>query len=209
MGRRAMGYEERLETGSGSIWARRCWEEIKGREGVKGSRWEEERKDFYKERGVAVEWVKRRREEGREIRGEIEERDKEVQQQERFERVQKSRWNKWYKEIGKIGLPRYLREGRKEERMIRIARFRLGNEMREGRFWEGEEKRRCRICEGEEESWEHVVEVCMGGGEMGGREGIRGILKDDGRGDGWMKRLQERRREVEGRRGGDGRRRTD
>jgi len=53
--------------------------------------------------------------------------------------------------------------------MIRVARFRLGNEMREGKYWEDEEKRRCRICEWEEETWEHVVEVCMreGDGEKG------------------------------------------
>jgi len=37
-------------------------------------------------------------------------------------------------------MPRYLREKRKEERMIRVARFRLGNEMREGKYWEDEER---------------------------------------------------------------------
>lgn len=35
----------------------------------------------------------------------IKERDIEVQ--ERFERVQKSKWNRWYKEIRTIELPRY------------------------------------------------------------------------------------------------------
>lgn len=35
----------------------------------------------------------------------IKERDIEVQ--ERFEKVQKSKWNGWYKEIRTIGLPRY------------------------------------------------------------------------------------------------------
>jgi len=45
-----------------------------------------------------------------------------------------------------LGIPKYLKEKRKEERMIRMARFRLGNVMREGRYWEGEERRRCRLC---------------------------------------------------------------
>jgi len=60
-----------------------------------------------------------------------------------------------------------LKEKRKEEKMIRVARFRLGNEMREGRYWEREEKRRCRLCGWAEETWEHVVEVCMREGEEG------------------------------------------
>lgn len=30
----------------------------------------------------------------------------------------------------------------------RIARFRMGNEMRESRYWEEEEKRSCRLCGG-------------------------------------------------------------
>jgi len=79
LGKRAMGYEEKLERGEGSEWARRCWEEIKKRGEERGSRWEEQRKEFYRIRGVSVEWVKRSREEGREIRGEIEEGDREVQ----------------------------------------------------------------------------------------------------------------------------------
>lgn len=64
--------------------------------------------------------------------------------------------------------------------MTLIARFRLGSEMKEGRYWEGEEKRRCRICGWAKESWEHVVEVCMGEGKGGGKEEILEILEDDG-----------------------------
>lgn len=42
---------------------------------------------------MSVEWIRRQREEAREVSEETEKRDIEVQQQERFERVQKSRWN--------------------------------------------------------------------------------------------------------------------
>jgi len=68
---------------------------------------------------VSVEWIRRQGEKGREGRGEIEERDVEVQQQERFERVQKSRWNVWYKKVRVLEVPKYLREKGKEGRMIR------------------------------------------------------------------------------------------
>lgn len=124
--------------------------------------------------------MRRRRAEGREGREEIEGRDIEMQQQEKFERVQKSKWNR-YKEMRVLGIPKYLKEKRKEGRMIRVARFRLESEMREGRYWEGEERRRCRICGWAEETLEHVVEVCMEEGEEGGRVKILKILEEDGR----------------------------
>lgn len=53
----------------------------------------------------------------------MEERDREVQQQERDERIQKSRWNKWYKKLRTLGMPKYLKEVRKEKKMIRAAKF--------------------------------------------------------------------------------------
>jgi len=207
MGRRAIAYEEKLERGEGTLWARRCWEEIKERGNRRGSVWEEQRKSFYEERGVSVEWVRGQRERGVEVREVVEQRDKEIQQQERFERIQRSRWNRWYKEIRTLGMPRYLKEKWKEERMIRVARFRLGNEMREGKYWEEEEKRRCRICGWEEETWEHVVEICMREGDEGGREKILRILDDSGNGEKWMRKLQERRNGVS--EGGGGRERED
>lgn len=70
----------------------------------------------------------------------------EVQQQERYEKIKKSKWNRWYKKVRTIGLSRYLKERGEEGKIIRVARFRIENEMREGRYWERED-RRCRLCE--------------------------------------------------------------
>lgn len=44
--------------------------------------------------------------------------------------------------------------------MSKIARFKLGNEIREGKYWKGDEERRCRLCGMESESWEHLLERC-------------------------------------------------
>lgn len=66
-----------------------------------------------------------------------------------------------------LSIPKYLKENRKEGSMIRVARFRLESEMREGRYWERERRSMCRICGWAEETWEHVMEVCMGEGEEG------------------------------------------
>ena len=56
-GRRAWDFEMRLEEGRGSALARKCWEEIKKREGKEGrvSAWEEERRGFFKEVGLEIE----------------------------------------------------------------------------------------------------------------------------------------------------------
>lgn len=94
-------------------------------------------------------------------------------------------------------MPKYLREGRKEEKMIRIARFKLESELRGERYCEEKEKRKCRICGWEEKTWEHLIGRCMRGEEKGGRERILEILDENGRGEGWMKRLQKRRKEEE------------
>lgn len=97
------------------------------------------------------------------------------------------------------GLPRYLRSGKKDEGMRLIARFRLGNEMREGRYWESEDERACRICGREEESWEHVLERCVDGGNVHEREEVLKVLNESGKGYEWMKGLTEYRNEKMGR----------
>lgn len=44
------------------------------------------------------------------------------------------------KRTGNTGL---LKQGLEESRWQRVARYRLGSELRGGRYWEGEEKRVC------------------------------------------------------------------
>ncbi|XP_046142809.1 golgin subfamily A member 6-like protein 6 [Osmia bicornis bicornis] len=94
---------------------------------------------------------------------EIEEKDRQIQEEERWERIMESRYNKWYKMIKEPGIPRYLEKGWREERWRRMARFRLGNEIKESEYWEKEDKRKCRVCGWEEETWEHIWERCARG----------------------------------------------
>jgi len=71
------------------------------------------------------------------------------------------RYNKWYKEVKDRGIPGYLKKGWGESRWSRVARFRLGNEVKERKHWKEEERKICRLCGGEEvETWEHVWERC-------------------------------------------------
>lgn len=65
--------------------------------------WEKQRKDFYKERGVLVGGIRRIRKVRKKVEEWLKERDSEIQMQKRFERMQKSRQNRWYKEMKTIG----------------------------------------------------------------------------------------------------------
>ena len=89
----------------------------------------------------------RRNEGERGLRGEeLVGRERRMREEERWERKRDSEYNGWYKVVKGVGVPGYLKKGWGESRWQRVARFRLGNEMRGGRYWEKEEKRECRIC---------------------------------------------------------------
>ncbi|XP_024883228.1 uncharacterized protein LOC112461981 [Temnothorax curvispinosus] len=199
-GRRAMKYEEKLERGEGNEIARECWREIREMDRKKKSKWEEERKSFYERRGYAVKEIERKRGEGWSSIEELTERDRDIQIQEKDERIRESRYNKWYKEVIESRRPEYLERKGKEQSMIRIARFRLGNEMRSGRYWDTIEKTSCRICGAEAESWEHVLEWCARDKEREEKEGIseriKRILDSKGEGEKWMAELERKRRQA-------------
>lgn len=140
--KRARKFEKKLEEGNGGRIARKCLEEMKERwkKGKIIGRWEQERKSYLEELGVKVEEEEELEVESLEIR------EKLKQKQERDEKIADSGYNRWYKRIRKNGIPDYLKKGWEETRWSRIARFRLGNEIRERLYWKKEENRRCRIC---------------------------------------------------------------
>ncbi|XP_043263555.1 LOW QUALITY PROTEIN: uncharacterized protein LOC122403853 [Colletes gigas] len=195
-GERAGRYEEKLSRGEGGELARWCLEEIREREregGEELSAWERDRLGCRGLGGV------REGGEGASGRGGWEgweEEDGRRQEEERWGKIVQSRYNRWYREMVVRELPRYLRTGWGEVRYGRLARYRMGNEMRGGEYWGDEEERRCRVCGGEEETWEHVLERCTGD-EAEGKgigEKIREILDEGGGGEGRIKRLEGRRR---------------
>lgn len=94
------------------------------------------------------------------------------------------------------GVPGYLKKGWGESRWKRVARFRLGSEVKESRYWEGEKLKRCRMCRGGgEESCEHVWEDCREWKEGGGswQNAVDWVLREEGEGERWMRELERKR----------------
>ncbi|KAL6257812.1 hypothetical protein P5V15_011402 [Pogonomyrmex californicus] len=88
---------------------------------------------------------------------------------ERWERIENAKYNRWYRYVKGERIPAFLKKGWRENRWRRVARFRLGNEMREGRYWEEKKKRICRLCGGGIKTWEHIWEECRMWKEGGGK----------------------------------------
>jgi len=83
--------------------------------------------------------------------------------------------------------PGYLKMGWAESRWRRIARYRLGEGVKEGKYWMREEERICRMCWREEETWKHVWEECGSWGAKGSWEEMVG---ENGEGEKWLKKME-------------------
>ncbi|XP_070526501.1 golgin subfamily A member 6-like protein 1 [Cardiocondyla obscurior] len=195
-GMRAWKYEIRLNEGRGDELARWCWKEIKekAREGKTIERWKKKRKEYYKKMGWSIKEVEEKRLKG-ELRGKVLiKKDKEMQRKERKEKIIESRFNKFYKRIKKEGVPEYLKKGWKEERWMRMARFRLGNEIKGYRYWKNEEGRKCRMCGEKKETWEHVWTECIDWREgRNWEEVVEEIVGEEEKGEEWLKILERTR----------------
>lgn len=69
------------------------------------------REEYFEERRTKVEVIEIKREKGSFGYGEIERRERQLQREERWERIRRSEFNKWYGRIKSEGVPEYLRKG--------------------------------------------------------------------------------------------------
>lgn len=129
--KRAWGFEERLREGRGSAWVRRCLKKIEWRSetGKEKSRWERERRLYVEKKRVRLREINEKRG-NEEVWGKIEWKEKKRQKKERVKKIRKAKYNGWCKAVMENQIPRYISERRKEERWRRVARFRMGNEMK-------------------------------------------------------------------------------
>lgn len=153
-GKRAWGFERRLEEEKGSELARKCLREMKERakEDRANSDWEKGRRKFFEDRGIRVEKMERRCGAGELEYRELENRDRQRQEEERWKKIGDSKYSRWYGRMKGRGILGYLKKGWGESRWRKMERFSLRSEMRKGRYWEKREKKICRLCELEEET---------------------------------------------------------
>lgn len=190
--RKAIKYEEK-ESESSKELVREC---------IKITRRQKHRREegiWERKRREKVMWTEeeltQRREEGLEelIRKAMEiiwEKEK----QERKRRIKKSRYNKFYDNLVKEEIPKYLKGVRKNKERIMIAKFRCGNEVKGSKFWKEESERKCRICEEKEETIKHMFEECEKTKQM---ERGEVILGEDGQGVEFMRKVMEERKKKE------------
>ncbi|KMQ82603.1 hypothetical protein RF55_22419 [Lasius niger] len=100
-------------------------------------------------------------------------------------------------EIGEVGAnikvyPRYLEDRRKAKDRSMIARFRTGNEMKARLHWMERKDRMCRVCGEKEEKAEHVLYECVETIRVG-----QNLFDEKGKGLEQMKKITERREEVD------------
>lgn len=182
-GGRAWGFERRLREERGSEWARKCLDEMRERwrRGKTGSKWEEGRREFLEDRGREIEEIEEGSIGEEEWTGKLIRAGKERDRKARWKKIETSKFNRWYKIVKREGIPEYLKKGWGENRWKRVARFRLGSEIKEGWYWKKEEGRKCRLCGGREETWEHMWEECRDWemGEESWQEVVGWVLREE------------------------------
>ena len=195
-GWRAGRWEERIEKGEGGEIGKLCMmerrKEERKSEWIDWTRESVERRDYLWRGGVSEISLN---EYGENKWDRVRERDIEVDEQERGEKVKKSRTCKNYERVN--GIPEYIRRcGRKKgKKMVQIARWRCGNEERGNKYWMKEEDRKCRLCDMEREDIEHLKKNCEYVNEKGGRN--LEVLNEDGRGYEWMRKIERLREEKD------------
>jgi len=199
-GWRAGKFEEKLEKGEGGKFGKMCMIEKRKSEREKDRReWTKEsieRGNYLWRGGMSEAAMNECGENKWEC---LRERDIEVDVQERGEEVRASRSCVSYRRV--YGIPMYIRTCKRNEgkRLVKIARWRCGNEERGNKYWLNEEERKCRLCERERENVDHLKNKCVYVRERGGRNVDGGVcvLNEDGRGIGWMEMIERLRRDRE------------
>lgn len=74
-----------------------CWRELDGQN--KGSRWEEERKEYYEDKGINVKEVRAKCTDELRLAEELAQINREKQAQEQYDRIITGKYNKMYREI--------------------------------------------------------------------------------------------------------------
>ncbi|KOC59102.1 hypothetical protein WH47_10928 [Habropoda laboriosa] len=137
-GIRAWKFEEGVRKDVGRKIVKECLKEKEANR--EQTRTGKEREEYLKRNGLSQAGVDELRREGREVTERIRRRDKEVQQQRQYTKIEQSKYNIRYKYIRTIGLPEYLSKEERGQKLI--AQARCGNLENWNKYWEEEEGRK-------------------------------------------------------------------
>lgn len=152
---RAWTFERNLEVSTKTI-AKACLKEKKKNQKTFGN--QEER--YINRCGYSGEGLRLLESEEVNAKTILRARDREVQQQEQYNKIKATRYNRRYKESRVIDIPEYLRNKGDKGSQNLIARIRCGNEENRNKYWLNEEERKCDLCGIEESTLEHLTRHC-------------------------------------------------
>ena len=155
-----MDFEEKLRKEEKPL-LQACWKELKERK-RRGNetRWDKDRRKWYEGSGFSTEEVENMRMRGENARKIVQDRISDVEKQEEYNKMERSRYCPRFQKIKAEDLPGYLQKEWKKSQIQKIARFRCGCAERGSQHWRREEERKCRLCNLEKETVEHWIEDC-------------------------------------------------
>ena len=189
-GGRAMDFEEKLRKEEKPL-LQACWKELKERK-RRGNetRWDKDRRKWYEGSGFSTEEVENMRTRGENVRKIVQDRISDVEKQEEYNKMERSRYCPRFQKIKAEDLPGYLQKEWKKSQIQKIARFRCGCAERGSQHWRREEERKCRLCNLEKETVEHWIEDCK---ELPRRhQTVEEVLAETGDGFAWIQMVSEK-----------------
>ncbi|KOC59682.1 hypothetical protein WH47_11019 [Habropoda laboriosa] len=123
-GIRAWKFEEGVRKDVGRKIVKECLKEKEANR--EQTRTGKEREEYLKRNGLSQAGVDELRREGREVTERIRRRDKEVQQQRQYTKIEQSKYNIRYKYIRTIGLPEYLSKKGRGQKIRKSGTFNKG-----------------------------------------------------------------------------------
>ena len=156
-GKQAMMFEEKIRKMAEERLVKKCWKEKKNED---KDLYSMEREKYLKERGWSSLGIETDRRNGKNRTVELEQRGKDVQNQEIERKLKEGVYCRGYKMVENMEGPKYLNECRKGKEIKAKARARCGSMENANKYWMLEEERKCWMCGKGYGNWRHYVTEC-------------------------------------------------
>lgn len=193
-GRRAIKFELRARRNENKTLLQECIKErVNGKVKSKNI---QDRDEYLKGKGFSQAALELEMQEGKDVIEELVKRDKEIQGQTQYNRIQNSNYNRRYKHCKTFGLPAYLKKSGTKGSQKLIARARCGSIEERNKHWLKEVDRLCELCGEDQGTLEHLLDKCTGLEGEGPR--IEEIIneKENNRALNWLRNLEKKKADL-------------